>query len=212
MKKIFFIILLFCLTFKAKAETYDTSWGFSINVNDEFIYMGEGNLDVALEYGKKNNLFNSRQIDQLRNALKDPRMIMFLSKKYPKAQINANTQKGSQKPPRNKKQINAFCEAMVKNYTSIIGSKVKLVDCELDFVAEKQSFKYPDLNKDKIDSIILLQTFVKKYSRSQYQYYVTQDDQVTTFTLGCDIKNCAYLNTELLKIVNSIKFIKKKYY
>ena len=212
MNRIFATILFIFLIFDVKAETYDTSWGFSIDVNDKFIYMGESNLDEALEYGKKNNLFNSKQIDQLRNALKDPRMIIFLSKKHPKAQINANTQKGSQKPPRNKKQINAFCEAMVRNYTSMIGSKVKLVDCELDFVSEKSSFKYPNINKDRIDSIILLQTFVKKFNRSQYQYFLTQQDQVTTFTLGCDIKNCTYLNTEMLKIINSIKFNKIKYY
>ena len=204
---IIILIFLFSQITHSIAKTYSTVWGFDITVNNDFVYLGVGNIDNGIDYMLKNNIGDKKQLKKFRNTLKDGRMIMFISKKYKYAQINANTQRGNQRVPRNNSQIKSFCKVMQKDFMKMLNNDVDLVDCNLDYVSEKGSaIKYKNIDQRKIDSIIYMKFFIPNLKRGFYQYYISQKNQITTFSLGCDYKNCNYLNTELLKIINSIRF------
>ena len=67
---IIILIFLFSQITHSIAKTYSTVWGFDITVNNDFVYLGVGNIDNGIDYMLKNNIGDKKQLKKFRNTLK----------------------------------------------------------------------------------------------------------------------------------------------
>ena len=210
-KNLRFIILIIIILFPQKtfSETNLTPWNFKITTEDNLIYAGDTNIEIVKDILVERNIVGKNKLDNFIKALDSKKIIYIFSKNQTQNAINANTQLDSSFLPLTDSEIQKLCEDLNSQFNSMVNVKLHLTNCNLDFYKNKiSSGKFKDNLDKNINSILFYGHELSGYNRNQLQYYIRHTNKLTTFTLGCVIGECEEMHQELIKIINSIEFIK----
>ncbi len=198
MKKIFLsiIFLLVSIQFVFSKEVR-TRFGFYINLPNNFTQL-DANIDELLKKDNENTI-NKEYFDELMSGTAKTDMnieYLFPIKKYNPETNNINIAMVKQ----DFKEIMAFtidelCPEMRSMMESLYNKKIRSYQC-LKNPNNIQRKSSPAIYYFELDGPF-------KNQRMHMVYLQVRKGYSTTFTLGCEIKNCSNLVRDFVSIVNS---------
>ena len=196
-KKIFFLILIsfFFHNFTLSKEIR-TRFGFYIDLPKNFVAIQNQNVNELLkdsESSLNKDFFN----ELIAGSSKQDLNVEFYYPKNLNAEfnsININLQSGvTLKETRDEFSLNEICKAYQQLFIELFRKRTKQYECKYN---NNFKSKYQNVLRTKHDGSVNGQLMI--------QYQLDQNRKLLTLTIGCEPKNCNYMEKVAVGIIKSI--------
>ena len=198
MKKLL-IILIISLVYNSNifaAEEIRSRFGFYISVPDKFVAVQDQNIDELLKLYKDSDINKSAFNDLMSGISKDRMNIEYFFPTHldpASNSLNINIQKGNIAEIIELGMTNV-CPYYQKEYSKIFKKNIRQHKCN----ATKKL-------RPKFNSAIFLKHDRPSPPGFLIQYQFNTKGGSTTFTAGCDFKNCEQMDSYAKKMIKSIR-------
>jgi hypothetical protein len=192
------ILTLLIFVSLASGETYQSSFGFSINIPPHWLIMSgeelKKNPDLFdFDIGAFKNA-DKNFLQQIKNQVVQGKAELYFNKKTSDNYFsdNINVSKGFGRIPQNNSEMNKVCDNLPSEFAKILGKPIKFYSCELR--------KISGLNASYIE----YDGVVENTRGIAYMIQFTQNVTIT-FTLTCKSKIVNVMRKEFDDIMASVK-------